>query len=159
MKSRTIQLGLGATSVASVTLALLAAGTPANASDRTPRLGFTPITSSALSCSAGGLIQFANNSSNAAVTPTVLLRAGDAASPVNAPATSTKVGRENDMIALSPDGTYLFTSSENANPSDTGARLRGQRPCVAAGGGLCRRWPLPAVASAANRCSRAVPAA
>ena len=121
MKSRTIQLGLGATSVASVTLALLAAGTPANASDRTPRLGFTPITSSALSCSAGGLIQFANNSSNAAVTPTVLLRAGDAASPVNAPATSTKVGRENDMIALSPDGTYLFTSSENANPSDTGA--------------------------------------
>ena len=100
--------------------ALVAAGSsPATANG--PKPGFTPITTNALSCSASGYIQFASDARNRPVTPTVLMQAGDPATPVNAPATSNKVGRENDMIALSRDGRYLFTSSENANPSETGA--------------------------------------
>jgi secreted PhoX family phosphatase len=84
-------------------------------------LGFTPITSNALACSASGIMQFANDAHGNPLLPTVLMNAGDVATPVNAPASSNKVGRENDMIAISPDGKYLFTPSENANPSDTGA--------------------------------------
>jgi secreted PhoX family phosphatase len=117
----TQQFALGATSIVSVTLGLLAYGAPAHAADSVAPLRFTPISTNALPCSANGLIQFANNSSNAPVMASVLMSAADPATPINAPATSTKVGRENDMIALSPGGKYLFTPSENANPSDTGA--------------------------------------
>jgi len=120
MKTRKIQLGVGATSIASATLALLASGNTAGALGE-PHLGFTPITTNALPCSASGFVQFADDSFGAAVTPTVLMTAGDAATPVNAPASANKVGRENDMIALSAGGKYLYTVSENANPSDTGA--------------------------------------
>jgi len=88
-------------------------------------LGFTPITTDALSCSATGLVQFANNSKNQPVTPIQLMQAGDPATPVNAPATSRSVGRVNDMIALSPDGRYLFTSSENSVPSENGIGAAG----------------------------------
>jgi secreted PhoX family phosphatase len=84
-------------------------------------LGFAPITSHALSCSASGIMQFAPDKQGNPLVPNVLMNAGDPATPINAPATSTKVGRENDMIAVSPDGKYLFTPSENANPSETGA--------------------------------------
>ena len=104
---------------AGLAAALAAGSSPATANG--PKLGFTPITTNALPCSAGGYIQFANDARNRPVTPKVLMQAGDPATPVNAPATSNKVGRENDMIALSRDGRYLFTSSENANPSETGA--------------------------------------
>jgi secreted PhoX family phosphatase len=48
------------------------------------------------------------------------MQAGDPATPVNAPATSNKVGRVNDMIAISPDGQYLFTPSENSIPTENG---------------------------------------
>ena len=112
--------------VGSVTLIALAIGGTAQATTRrAPRLGFTPITSNALSCSANGLIQFANDSANQPVTPTLLMQAGDPATPVNAPATSNAVGRVNDMIALSPDGRYLFTSSENSIPTENGIGVAG----------------------------------
>jgi secreted PhoX family phosphatase len=83
-------------------------------------LGFTPIASNAQPCSASGIMQFATDKQGNPLTPTVLMNAGEAATPVNAPASSNAVGRENDMIAISPDGRYLFTPSENANPSETG---------------------------------------
>lgn len=85
-----------------------------------PKLGFTPITTNALPCSANGLLQFTNDASNQPVTPTLLMQAGDSATPLNAPATSNKVGRVNDMIALSPGDRYLFTPSENSIPSENG---------------------------------------
>ena len=93
---------------AAVTLAGLgAAAVPAHAAG--PDLGFTPITTNALPCTAGpGLPAFAS-----ALTPAQLMQAYDPATPVNAPATSNFVGTENDMIALSPDGTFLYTVSEN----------------------------------------------
>jgi secreted PhoX family phosphatase len=120
MKAKKVQLGLGAVSVA-VAFGLIAPGTSAGAVDNTPRVNFTPITANALPCSASGFVQFANDSQGDAVTPAVLMTAGEPATPINAPATSNKVGRENDMIALSAGGKYLYTVSENANPSDTGA--------------------------------------
>jgi hypothetical protein len=103
-------------SMALAATALATAG--AASSHEAPRLGFTPITSNALSCTANGLIQFAPDAHGNAVTPVKLMQAGDAATPVNAPASSTAVGRVNDMIALSPDGKYLFTSSENSIPTE-----------------------------------------
>jgi hypothetical protein len=98
---------------------ITAGSSPATANGSKP--GFMPITTNALSCSASGYIRFANDTRNRPVTPRVLMQAGDPATPVNAPATSNRVGRENDMIALSRDGGHLFASSENANPSETGA--------------------------------------
>lgn len=107
--------------IGSAGLVAVIAASSSPAAANSPRLDFTPITSNALPCSASGYIKFANDARNRPVTPTVLMQAGDPATPLNAPATSNTVGRENDMIALSRDGRYLFTSSENANPSDTGA--------------------------------------
>ena len=69
-----------------------------------PELGCTPITSGALACSEGGFVRFANDTDNRPVSPAKLMQAGDPATPVNAPATETNVGRVNDVIALSPDG-------------------------------------------------------
>lgn len=126
MNKRTPQHRLMLGAVGSITLIALAVGGTAQATPRrAARLGFTPITSTALSCSASGLIQFANDSANNPVTPTVLMQAGDPATPVNAPATSNAVGRVNDMIALSPDGRYLFTSSENSVPTENGIGVAG----------------------------------
>lgn len=126
MNKRTPQRWLMLGAVGSVTLIAIAVGGTAQATPRrAPRLGFTPITSNALPCSARGLIQFANDSANHPVTPTLLMRAGDPATPVNAPATSNAVGRVNDMIALSPDGRYLFTSSENSVPTENGIGVAG----------------------------------
>jgi secreted PhoX family phosphatase len=126
MNKRTPQRRLMLGAVGSVTLIAIAVGGTAQATPRrAQRLGFTPITSNALSCSASGLIQFANDSANHPVTPTVLMQAGDPATPVNAPATSNAVGRVNDMIALSPDGRYLFTSSENSVPTENGIGVAG----------------------------------
>ena len=102
-------------SAAMVTAALLTGCTPAPTG---PTLGFTPITANALPCSATGLAKFANSPTGASLTPTKLFQTGDSALPVNAPATSNTVGRVNDMIALSPDGKYLYTSSENSIPSE-----------------------------------------
>ena len=107
--------------ISSVARVALAPGNTAQADQpRQLRLGFTPITSNALPCSASGLIHFADNSAGQPVVPTQLMQAGDPATPVNAPATSTKVGRVNDMIALDPDGKYLYTSSENSIPTENG---------------------------------------
>jgi secreted PhoX family phosphatase len=111
--------------VGALTLTALASGT-AHADPSTAKvLGFTPITTNALPCSANGLMQFANDSKNQPVTPTVLMQAGDPATPVNAPTTSNKVGRVNDMIAVTPDGHYLFTSSENSIPTENGVGTDG----------------------------------
>ena len=126
MNKRTPQRRLVFGAVGSMTLIAIAVGGTAQATTRrAPRLGFTPITSNALSCSASGLIQFANDSAGQPVTPTLLMQAGDPATPVNAPATSNAVGRVNDMIALSPDGRYLFTSSENSIPTENGIGVAG----------------------------------
>jgi secreted PhoX family phosphatase len=123
MASRSTRIAVGATAAASATLALFTASSPAQAFGPTPAgLGFTPITTNALPCSASGYVAFANDSFGAAVTPTVLMKAGDPATPVNAPATSNKVGRENDMIALGAGGKYLYTVSENES-SDGVTRL------------------------------------
>jgi len=91
----------------------------------TPRLGFLPITSNALPCSTNGLIQFANDSANQPLTTDEAHAGRRSATPVNAPASSNKVGRVNDMIALSPDGRYLFTPSENSIPTENGIGVQG----------------------------------
>jgi secreted PhoX family phosphatase len=113
-----VATALGAAAAASIALA----GTAHAAQPAANNLGFTPISTNALSCSANGLMQFAPDKQGNPVSPTVLMQAGDEATPVNAPATSNTVGRENDMIALSPNGNYLFTPSENASPSDIGGK-------------------------------------
>jgi hypothetical protein len=120
-----VRRALVSSAVGALTLTALAAGT-AHA-DQSPAkvLGFTPITTNALSCSANGLPQFANDAKNQPVTPTLLMQAGDPATPVNAPATSNKVGRVNDMIAVSTDGHYLFTPSENSIPTENGVGTDG----------------------------------
>ena len=126
MKQRTLQRRILCTAAGSVTVAALAMSGSATADHpRAPRLGFTPITSNALPCSSSGYIQFANDPSNNVVVPTKLMQAGDPATPVNAPASSNKVGRVNDMLALSPDGRYLFTSSENSIPTENGIGVDG----------------------------------
>ena len=126
MNKRTIRRRLVAGAVGSASLfALVGTGAASADSDRQPHLGFTPITTNALSCSANGYIQFANDSANQPVTPIKLMQAGDPATAVNAPATSNKVGRVNDMIALSEDSKYLFTSSENSIPTENGIGVAG----------------------------------
>jgi len=124
MNDRHTRLGvrfLLAGAATTVTVASVAMGAAQAKQPVANDLGFTPITSNALACSANGIMQFAPDKQGNPVTPIVLMNAGDVATPVNAPTSSNKVGRENDMIAVSPDGKYLFTPSENANPSDTGA--------------------------------------
>lgn len=109
--SRVGAIGAAVTMVGMGTTGLAKADTGAD-------LGFTPITTNALSCGTGtGLPLFA-----ASLGPTQLMQAFDPATPVNAPATSNSVGTENDMIALSPDGQFLYTVSENA-ASDGVTRL------------------------------------
>jgi hypothetical protein len=75
-------------------------------------LGFTPITGNALSCSANvGAPVFANDRRDQPVSPFELMHAGQTATVVGSGA-PTAVGSENDMIALSQNGKYLFTPSE-----------------------------------------------
>ena len=125
MNHRALRRRVFAGAVGSVALVTMSVAGASPASSSTPKLGFTPITTNALSCSSNGLIQFANNAKNQPVTPTLLMQAGDPATPLNAPATSNKVGRVNDMIALSPNGKYLFTSSENGIPTENGVGADG----------------------------------
>jgi secreted PhoX family phosphatase len=122
MNHRTLRRRAAAAAVASIGFIAAGAAAGVNAGSETPELGFTPITTNALSCSETGYISFANDPFGTAIVPKVLMSAGDPATPINAPATSTKVGAENDMIALSPDGKYLYTSSE-AGSSDGITRL------------------------------------
>ena len=122
MNHRTLRRRAAAAAVVSIGFIAAGAAAGVNAGAETPELGFTPLTTNALSCSETGLISFANAPFGMAITPKVLMVAGDAATPINAPATSNKVGAENDMIAISPDGKYLYTSSE-AGSSDGITRL------------------------------------
>ena len=115
------RVAIGAAALVATTVV----GTGVAHSNESESFGFTPITTDALSCSAKGLIKFANDAGNDPVTPVQLMQAGDAATPINAPATSTKVGRVNDMIALNPNGKYLYTSSENGFPSENGQAPNG----------------------------------
>ena len=118
MNNRTLKRRLVAGLVGSVSLVGLATATAAHAGTDGPELGFTPITTNALSCSTTGLASFAPGSDGEATVPKLLMQTGDPATPINAPATSNKVGRVNDMIALSPDGKYLYTVSENGTPAE-----------------------------------------
>jgi secreted PhoX family phosphatase len=122
MNHRTLRRRAAAAAVASIGFIAAGAAAGVNAGAESPELGFTPITTNALSCAEAGYLKFANDPFGKAIVPKVLMSAGDAATPINAPATSNKVGSENDMIALSPDGKYLFTSSE-AGASDGITRL------------------------------------
>lgn len=117
-KAVLISSAVGAGMLAVLATGGAASAVPGPAND----LGFTPITTNALPCSATGSPQFANDKQGNPMTPTVLMQAGDPATPVNAPATSNSVGHENDMIALSPNGRHLFTPSE-ATVSDGITRL------------------------------------
>ena len=109
--------------VGTATLAVLSLGANAHAAPSTPSdLNFTPITSNALPCSAAGLPAFANDKHGNPIMPTLLMQAGDTAPTVNPPGGSGTVGDNNDMIALSPDGRYLFTPSES-DPSGGITRL------------------------------------
>jgi secreted PhoX family phosphatase len=117
-KRALIAAAVGACTGAVLAMSGVASAVPGPAND----LGFAPITTNALPCSAIGTPQFANDNHGNPMTPTVLMQAGDPATPVNAPATSNAVGHENDMIALSQNGKYLFTPSE-ADPSDGITRL------------------------------------
>jgi secreted PhoX family phosphatase len=119
-RSALAKRALISSAVGALTLTALASGAAHADPDPAKALGFTPITTNALPCSANGLMQFANDARNQPVVPTPLMRAGDPATPVNAPATSNKVGRVNDMIAVTPDGRYLFTPSENSIPTENG---------------------------------------
>jgi secreted PhoX family phosphatase len=122
MNHRTLRRRAAAAAVASIGFIAAGAAAGVNAGAETPELGFTPITTNALACSETGYISFANDPFGRAIVPKVLMSAGDAATPINAPATSNKVTSENDMIALSPDGRYLYSPSE-ANASDGVTRL------------------------------------
>jgi secreted PhoX family phosphatase len=123
--SRRSKLAAGAAGVA--TIAALSMGAAQARPSVANQLGFTPITTNALSCTANGYPAFANDKNDHSVTTTRLMQAGDPATPLNAPATSNKVGTENDMIALSPDDKYLFTPSEaGASDGITRLGLRGE---------------------------------
>ena len=124
-RSSLTKRALVSATVGGVALAALSMGAAHADPSTANNLGFTPITTGALACSANGLIQFANDKNNHPVTPTQLMQAGDPATPVNAPASSNAVGRVNDMIALSPDNKSLFTSSENTIPTENGVGSAG----------------------------------
>jgi uncharacterized protein len=120
-KRRLVGVAVGSASLVAVGLTSSALASPEGAR----HLGFTPITSNALSCATTGFPLFANDPSNMPVLPTQLMQAGDPATPINAPATSNKVGRENDINALSPDGRYLYSPSENGFPTASGTGAGG----------------------------------
>ena len=113
MNHRTLRRRLVIGAVTTATL--FGVTTAASAEHARPELPFEPITTNALPCSATGLPVFAS-----ARSTMQLFQTGDPATPVNAPATSNKVGRVNDMIALSSDGKYLYTVSENGTPPEVG---------------------------------------
>ena len=131
MNSRTLRrrarwASVGAVVTIGATLTACApAGSGGGGGPASNPLGFTPLTNNALSCASSGLPKFANDGLNNPVTPTKLMQAFDSALPINAPATSNTVGRQNDMIALSPDGAYLYTVSENANPTEAPGSVNG----------------------------------
>src|SRR5262245_55928776 len=109
--------------VGTAAVAALSLGASASAAPSTPNdLNFTPITTNALPCTAAGLPAFANDKHGDPIMPTLLMQAGDATTTVNPPGNAGTVGGNNDMIALSPDGRYLFTPSESA-PSGGISRL------------------------------------
>lgn len=115
MTRRKMTIRMAAATTLAATLPVLAGGTAALAG-RGPAddLGFTPITTNAVACSATGAPAFAADSDGHPIIPKQLMQAGDPATAINGPATANKVGAENDMIALSPDGRYLYTVSEAA---------------------------------------------
>jgi len=96
---------------AAVMIGMSVAGGSAHADATQDKWGFTPISTGALGCSTTGDPAWA-----APLVGAKLMSAGDVATLVGGGATT--IGRENDMIALSADGTYLFSSSENGAPSD-----------------------------------------
>ena len=79
-----IRRALVSSAVGALALAALTTGAAHADQSTVNSLGFTPITDNALACSANGLMQFANDQNNHPVMPTVLMQAGDAATPVNA---------------------------------------------------------------------------
>jgi hypothetical protein len=94
-------------------MATMVTGSGTAGADATTDLwGFTPITTGALPCSAAGEPAWA-----APLTANKLMSAGDAATQVVGGAATT-IGRENDINALSADGQFLYSSSENGVPSD-----------------------------------------
>src|SRR5262245_35210535 len=96
--------------VGAAALTALAFGASAHAAPSTPNdLNFAPITTNALPCSAAGFPAFANDKHGNPIMPTLLMQAGDPTTTVNPPGGTGTIGTNNDMIALSPDGRFLFT--------------------------------------------------
>jgi Bacterial protein of unknown function (DUF839) len=94
------------------TLALgLASGAGAKSDDSLAnQLGFIPLTDGPQHCAAAGIEW------SPSVLSSIVMRRGDAATPTpNALPTQTSVPGENDMIAFSPDGRFLFTVSETGS--------------------------------------------
>jgi hypothetical protein len=113
--SRRARLGLAGLAATAVTTVVT--GGAAHAAG--PDWGFTPITGNALACfdSTGSPVNIGDPVFAPSLSASKLMSAGDAATQVIGGAATT-VGRENDMITLSPDGKYLYTVSENGAPSD-----------------------------------------
>jgi hypothetical protein len=109
MKKRTRVL----TSVlAGAALSVALAGTSGATSDDSlaNQLGFVPLTDAPQTCATAGIEW------SPSAIPTKVMSAGDPATPTgNAFATQTTVPGENDMIAFSPDGRFMFTVSESGS--------------------------------------------
>jgi hypothetical protein len=75
------------------------------------RLGFVPLTDGPQHCSTAGI-----EWSSSVTDSSIVMQRGDSATPTaNAFSTQTTVPGENDMIAFSPDGRFLFTVSETGS--------------------------------------------
>src|SRR5262249_16283616 len=104
------RLRLFALPVLGALLALTLAGRATAVSDNgvANRLGFVPITDAPQTCSATSI-----KWSSSVTDATTVMKKGDAAAPTrNAFASQTTVPGDNDMIAFSPDGRFLFTVAE-----------------------------------------------
>jgi hypothetical protein len=107
------KLRLFALPVLGTLLALTLAGRASAVSDNgvANRLGFVPLTDAPQTCAASSIEWSSSVTSTSSV-----MQKDDAATPTsNAFATQTKVPSENDMIAFSPDGQFLFTVAETGS--------------------------------------------
>lgn len=107
MKKRTRVLG-SLLAGAALSAALAGAAGAKSGDSLTNQLGFVPLTDAPQTCDATQIEW------SPSVVATKVMSAGDPATPTaNALPTQTTVPANNDMIAFSPDGRFLFTVAEN----------------------------------------------
>jgi secreted PhoX family phosphatase len=108
MKHRLRVLALLAIGVAVSAVVLATNASAVNDAGAANRLGFVPLADGPQHCSATS-IEWSPSITNASI----VMQRGDAATPTaNAFSTQTTVPGENDMIAFSPDGHFLFAVAE-----------------------------------------------